>query len=736
VNIKVVPEHSALIGTEREVRIPMNDDHLSICRFRDRDDPRYVNFKGEFSRHVDQAPSTIAMRFAQGTCLPVLKLDHLAQGCISHQDRQPSPLQAQLNGLRRAVSHVDVVRFNHEIRDSEPICNEGTREQLLGIIKDWITSGDHQILWFNGAIGVGKSTVAQTIAQYCFDSGFLGASYFFCDSNLSECNNGSLVFKTIAHQLTSFDGLPMLRSCIARHAKHSVLNANIHTQFSQLIIKPLQQVQNPGVPLVVVMDGLDRCNKADKLLDTLLGSIHMACFLKFLIISRSDHDIRAKFDSKPSIVRQLDFHTAIPRAAMDEDIKRFFFDRLRPIFTSHSTVWLDEQILKLVKTTAGSIIHASIAVDFIDDKAYRDPLGRLNTFLRGGDVITRSRAFDKLNRVYLEILDKAVPRTANRRLRHRFLSIVGTIALLVHPLPVLAITRLLCENIMTAMLDLAYVQSVFLVPSFGNEPLKFHPSFSRFLTDANRSNQFFIDPCTQHGRLARHCFKLIRSFLLRNCTVTSIAADMAPPELVYAYHHWPVHLSQAYPLDRKVIGKVRLYYFPCSFKLNFSVSLVRCVKATVAANTNSTYLLSAPKCNSSSSSLSLSSLTSSDQVYVILTYPHRLIYKPFPSTASAGMTLFSSPSRDHIRPELITAVTYPLVASVDKLIHLFRRSYDAQIRAAFLTVFTDCYPLALTFPASAYPPPSGFMPNMGIIHHKWCHFWTPAYSLPFCPPYR
>ena len=80
-------------------------------------------------------------------------------------------------------------------------CLEGTRKDVLGDIKYWLTSEHGQrVFWLNGLAGTGKSTIAQTFVDTTFADGKLGAS-FFCSRDFEDRSNLQRIFPTLAFQL-------------------------------------------------------------------------------------------------------------------------------------------------------------------------------------------------------------------------------------------------------------------------------------------------------------------------------------------------------------------------------------------------------------------------------------------------------------------------------------------------------------------------------------------------------
>ncbi|KAI0736065.1 hypothetical protein C8Q76DRAFT_611540, partial [Earliella scabrosa] len=119
------------------------------------------------------------------------------------------------------------------------------------------TSGNKPAFWINGVAGSGKSTIAQTTAQWCADRKILAAS-FFCarDGNRS---NVQLIIPTIAFQLSSHS--PEFAAALAAAVK---ADTDIHMaypshQLHQLIVEPLKSVTEPLTRFVVIIDALDEC---------------------------------------------------------------------------------------------------------------------------------------------------------------------------------------------------------------------------------------------------------------------------------------------------------------------------------------------------------------------------------------------------------------------------------------------------------------------------------------------
>ncbi len=99
--------------------------------------------------------------------------------------------------------------------DAPDRCFEGARAGVLKNIRDWLDrpiSGIpvEPIYWMNGIAGIGKSTIARTVAEDEDRRQFLGASFFFSHQE----DDAKLFIPTIAHQLAQ--SYPEVRSSIVQ----------------------------------------------------------------------------------------------------------------------------------------------------------------------------------------------------------------------------------------------------------------------------------------------------------------------------------------------------------------------------------------------------------------------------------------------------------------------------------------------------------------------------------------
>ena len=97
-------------------------------------------------------------------------------------------------------------------------------------IHSWYDSSECQIYALDGLAGIGKSTVARTVAQEAYRRGWLGASFLFSRSE-DDRKSAKLFFGTIAFQLAEYSQEIALRIGEALEAKPDASGKQLQDQF-------------------------------------------------------------------------------------------------------------------------------------------------------------------------------------------------------------------------------------------------------------------------------------------------------------------------------------------------------------------------------------------------------------------------------------------------------------------------------------------------------------------------
>jgi hypothetical protein len=137
-------------------------------------------------------------------------------------------------------------------------------------------------------------------------------------------------------------------------------------------------------------------------------------------------------------------------------------------------------------------------------------------------------------------------------------TVVGTVLLILNPLPIKALSELLGYDIPHIRSTIRSLHSLLLIPDKPEDPIHtFHKSFPDFLTDPERCNdkQFHVEPAVQHVEILLSCLNLMRARLKKNiCNLDDHAVlsevkdisdrkkDHIGDALEYACRFWTKHL--------------------------------------------------------------------------------------------------------------------------------------------------------------------------------------------------
>lgn len=375
-----------------------------------------------------------------------------------------------------------------------------------------------------GPAGVGKSAVAQTIAEEFKDIGQLGAALFF--SRLGHRDDPDGVIATLAYQLAVKH--PGYKRIITQRLADdpTILERSRRTQFKELIIEPFQLLMTQNTlmaqePLLIVLDGLDEC-KGDEaqceLIDLISTHVRQveSFPLLWLICSRPEWHLKY-------LLSEADFQITCTREELSinddeaqrdvalvlrdgfKKIKRRYRDRLEPN-------WPPEEYLRRISVIAcGLFAFACTIIRFVGDKYRGDPGSQLVICIRflGGEsgmpgAINPLHALDLLYRQILAVVPEDVLPIALRILGFS----------ITYPRVRLSAqnqAKLLCIDQASFYRSLQGLHSVVDVPCSSRAHTDgigfYHTSFGDYLSDPRRSGPFSIDPKKVHYDVAVHALR-------------------------------------------------------------------------------------------------------------------------------------------------------------------------------------------------------------------------------------
>jgi hypothetical protein len=433
-------------------------------------------------------------------------------------------------------------------------CMDGTREDILKRIDDWIMDLDapQNILWVKGYPGAGKSTVASSVVEHLRGSRRLGSYLFFQREKATDQTSHAL-WRSVAFDLSG--RYPTVRKHLVRKLAEDgdiPTIPNVDELFRQIIQEPLEN--SGGILPVIVIDALDECGGLDGrhshhrkgVLRTLFTWSKLPHRLKIVVTSRDEDDIKRTLQNLSHVI---EIPTGIDASARSLiDIERFLTIRFGDIakeYTLSDPHWPGPQVIRqLAKRAGGLFIWAKVIIEFIGRKEPMDSLRLVEAGTGGvGDMA----------KLYKTILETSFPDPTPREM-DAFHSTLGAIILAKEPLSTTSLERLL--PLETSRLQYICKGLNSVVDSEGVLRIT-HQSFVDFLIDNKVCPAAFcIKLENEEGRLALASLRIMKSGLrfnicnlessyLLNTEVTDMESRIErniPLHLRYASLYWTNHL--------------------------------------------------------------------------------------------------------------------------------------------------------------------------------------------------
>jgi NACHT domain len=483
----------------------------------------------------------------------------------SFSDGSASSTAATLMSLPRA----DYASHDSGRKDAHLSCLQGTRVAVLDEIVSWLESKNGEtpsIYWLNGLAGIGKSTIAKTVAERAEEREMFGASFFFSQGD-GRLRDPQLVFPTIAFQLAHSDDEFKKVILDAVQEDMTLGTKTLLPQLSALIITPLLKVHPNRRATLIILDALDECeeNGAVEILRLLFSHGTRIPFLRILITSRPEHHISSVFDEAPNVVKRI-LHD-IEGSVIEQDIRFYLRTELSKI--PHNLRlrmgpnWISEDEINLLTEKSGKLfVYAATSIRFIGDNRVRNPRRHLHLILstQTGQKIGAT-PYTQLDNLYMGVLLKSLSDSNRRDVVERFQVVVGSIIFLREPLPLSSLARFVQYEIEEIDAALYHLGSVIIPASNEDDaPHIYHPSFRDFVMDASRCSDpdlLIVPSPNQERRHVIRCFELLAGSLKRDIAGISDPSllneevdgfeekvrEAILPEVRYACRYWAFHLS-------------------------------------------------------------------------------------------------------------------------------------------------------------------------------------------------
>lgn len=417
--------------------------------------------------------------------------------------------------------------FDSEQRQPHSQCMENTRVALRETLRQVLDRHDRTNIWLNGLAGVGKTSIAFTVAEEMKIAKRLAASFFF---SRQHAQHATMFIPTIAYQLAL--AFPRIKDDIVKAILEDEMllssDKSRRDQMQELIIKPLRPLQfRKETSYVIVIDALDECSSTEEV--TRLVKLLTAAFLSLdlphihlLFTSRPRTHIRAAL--------QADVHE-IPLITGDDatlrDVRVFLrvsLDNIRTNRPDHFGQPLrswpsEDEFEELAFRAGGLFVYAALVISFIS-AAGHPPQRRLKHLLHESSPVNAD-----IDQLYRHILDGSKNPIVHCQM-------LTCIAHLHRPLSLAKLQDLFFEDKESLAVMLEEFSPVILNLPFGNVDI-YHTSLFDFMEDPLRSKQYYVDHARAHEYLTRYCLES----LMRKSPMTDD----------YAFNRWHHHLSLAYP---------------------------------------------------------------------------------------------------------------------------------------------------------------------------------------------
>ncbi|ETS78830.1 hypothetical protein PFICI_08683 [Pestalotiopsis fici W106-1] len=446
-------------------------------------------------------------------------------------------------------------------------CLQDTRAELLQQIQTWAEGADEKnVFWLKGAEGIGKSTVARTVARRYHERGNLGASFFFSKGE-GDLSGSTKLVSSLARQLA--ESIPQTRRfiCDAIAEKPEVMRRPLEEQWTQLILIPLSKLHDSQAPspILFVIDALDECNDGSDTQRILRLFTAVRQFdniqLRVFITSTGREQVHNSIQKAPENECQVCVRQIIP-TIFDNDLGVYFQNSLSSIRTDcgfdHN--WPAIGVIeRLVEKSCGLFIWASLACRFIRD-GQQLAKRRMDSLV--DELSSRSQPMSPLDWIYMTILQNSVQPSMNdlemKEMQKMRRAILGSIAVLDSPLPVRSLAKLLVVSPSEIRKTLVGLSPIFDA-SQDNRPIRInHRTFREYLLDKERClGDFHVNSQEAHEFLAQKCLTIMSRMLKRDICGLGSADTIVnnvdpgrvnrciPLELQYACVYWIDHQRQS-----------------------------------------------------------------------------------------------------------------------------------------------------------------------------------------------
>jgi len=482
----------------------------------------------------------------------------------------------------------------------------GTRVTFLNFIIDWVNNpaSERGLILF-GQAGTGKSSIAHEIARLFDKMHRLTSSFIFIrrEQSVREAYH---LFTTLARDLA--DRYLSFKIALGKVVKDNtalrVGTRDYHTLFESLILEPLKDLHIVG-PILVVIDALDESGDTTSKtgLHAFLAKnlIRLPSNFRVVITSRPEHAIVSALVEAQSIKIKYMDDTELA-AGTYEDILAFFRQGLPSNEFRH-------YVEALAVKAEGLFQWAAVASQLIRDPPARFGYSKEKCIKHLLEPSTNRHGQHLLDGLYKEVLEGYF---ADEEARDLFRSVVGQLITSIEPLTIRSLITLRKHAPYNKRSDAAVTGLLHRLGSLLSNVnssdsslpiIPLHTSFRDFLTNKDKSGDFYVGVRDAHHQLTHSCLNLLLDPLdglkfnickletsyLNNDEIEDLKTRIdqhIPPALLYACRFWNDHLRHTdFKMDLylklKTLFKEKFLFWLEALSLTTNIGLVPSAFATL-----------------------------------------------------------------------------------------------------------------------------------------------------------
>ncbi|KAH7345387.1 hypothetical protein B0J17DRAFT_712978 [Rhizoctonia solani] len=358
-------------------------------------------------------------------------------------------------------------------------------------------------MWIYGQAGIGKSTISTSVCNRLTERGAPVIS-FFCKRDDPARRDPLRLINSVVYGLAC--RCPPYGKLVAAaiEANSELCTSHLGIRYDELLKKLLGKTKsfNAPYPYVVLVDAMDECGSNEsrkQILGYLRELSSLVPWLKVIVTSRPDDDIRTLFSHCPSTsIKQFPLHDY----AAAGDIRAFIEARLGALVGE--AWWPADGIDRLCAHAREVFIWASTACKFIADGL--DKQGRLDELMHENPS---GGALSGLDSLYVVVVNNSLMDRSDDNIAY-MRQCIGAIVVtsMKQPVP----TQVLCElmrahvkpEVLKGVID--RLRAVLYIDETQDAAIRvYHPSFADFALDMHRSGDFWVEPIRRNIELLDGC---------------------------------------------------------------------------------------------------------------------------------------------------------------------------------------------------------------------------------------